>query len=216
MQPNSPVGLDKQSIFDQLRMKLHSPQGAASAILRRQILEAAESFPKAFSEFLSSVPFDDNCGLFEVYEVLVSDPERHAPILLEEFDRLIRCASDTPGNRNIYSQLDAFSLIPIDSPLAKDLVPLLYSSLKSPVVQVRRVAAWLSGDFLLPSTRQLLDELYALQKGDADWRVRYAAYASLRDFCLDFPEGNAVPTRSFLDWFCATFFKDRAYDFGTT
>jgi hypothetical protein len=159
--------------------------GPVKGDLAGALHEAAAASPASFARFLATVPLNRDCMLFEIYEVLLQEPARHATVLLDELKRMLVQANEEPRNPALYRQLDAFALIK-DPQLRRCAAAVLCDALRSPRAQVRRFAAELAGDIAdNPS------ELQALLRGavalDPDWRVRLLAYESLRDLSAETP-----------------------------
>jgi HEAT repeats len=150
--------------------------GAADAVR-----SAASSSRSAFVQFLASVPLDRTCVLFEIYEVLIQDSDRHFAVLLGELKRLLVRAHGEPRNKAIYDQLAVFAIV--QNPDMKNAIAdALVTALRSSAPQVRRFAADLAGDVLSAQQGELLALLRDLRVQDPDRRVRLLADESLRDF----------------------------------
>jgi len=162
---------------------LQADSGPAKPDAADRIRQEAWQSPVAFTNFLRSVPLDETCALFEVYEVLLQDSRHFSEILMSELTRLLKSAKADPHNTWIYAQLEAFNLVQ-DDELRTSMAVLLVEALQSSEPQVRRLAADLAGACLFPRESALLSRLRSAFAHDADWRVRLLAYSSLRDHLL--------------------------------
>jgi hypothetical protein len=160
---------------------LQSDSGPAKPDAADRIRQEAWQSPVAFTDFLHSVPLNETCALFEVYEVLLQDSQHFSGILMSELTRLLESAKADPHNASIYAQLNAFELVQDDG-LRTSMAVVLAEALQTSEPQVRRLAADLAGACLFPGESALLSRLALAH--DADWRVRLLAYSSLKDHLL--------------------------------
>jgi len=162
---------------------LQSDSGPAKPDAADRIRQEAWQSPVAFTDFLRSVPLNETCALFEIYEVLLQDSQHFSGILMSELTRLLQSAKADPHNASIYAQLNAFELVQDDG-LRTSMAVVLAEALQTSEPQVRRLAADLAGACLFPGESALLSRLRSALAHDADWRVRLLAYSSLKDHLL--------------------------------
>ena len=146
----------------------------------RALRAAATAEPAAFAAFLAQQPIDAECALFEVYEALMDDEASFVDLLGAELERLVERALESPRDRLVYQQLDAFGLA--ETPVLRlVVVDAALMLLRSPVPQLRRFAANLGGGMLPREDAAMEVALRARQADDPDWRVRVLAHLSLRE-----------------------------------
>jgi hypothetical protein len=188
-------------VLSELYAKTQQSDAATRSELAAGWREQAESDPLGVATFLSTVPLDSSCALFEVYEALSELDTPPPDFFVGELERLISAASNTPRNRTIYTQLEAFSLLARDprGDLESKLARTLLEALDSKIPQVRRFAAHLGGDFIGPDSSELQLRLRELVELDPDWRVRVISHASLRDLAKDYPSSLPPPSIRLMD-----------------
>ena len=162
--------------------------------LMRAWREAAARDREALEGWLQSVSFED-CHLFDIYEALATAQPPERELLRREFDRLLACAAVLPEEKQILSEMSAFSFLGDSDEDRAWFVARLAPLLAEDEPRRRRHAASLLGHFVGGAHTEVLRQLSTMVTRDPDFATRLEAWWTLGDVHINEPEFPAPRLR---------------------